>query len=261
MIKVAAIQVWHDDKDSNEDRIARAEQLIDSASDCNLIVLPELWYVGVWSYDVYQQSSEKIPGPVVNRIAEKARKLNAYILAGSVIERDGDKLHNTAVMLDPRGKVIATYRKMHLVGSMGAREPEMFQPGTELVAVKTELGILGLSVCYDLRFPEFFRKLVFQHNIEVILHPTAWPLSRLDDLRNFCSVRACENQCFLISSGVAGHNQGNPFAGHSAIIDPWGKRYASAGLYERVVKAEIDLAEVHQARRMLPLLKDRKLPV
>ncbi len=261
MIKVAAIQIWHDDKDTNEDRVARAEKLVDSAADCNLIVLPELWYVGVWSYDVYHQSSEQIPGPVVSRIAEKARKLNAYILAGSIIERDGDNLHNTAVMLDPRGKVMATYRKMHLIGAMGAKEPEMFKPGDKLVAVKTELGVLGLSVCYDLRFPEFFRKLVIQHGVEIFLHPTAWPLARLDDLRAYCHVRASENQCFLISADVGGNNRDNPFAGHSAIVDPWGKRLASAGLYERVVKAEIDLSEVHQARQMLPLLKDRRLPV
>jgi len=261
MIKVAALQLYHDDKETIEQRISRGERLIDAASDCNLILLPELWYAGVWSYDLYRKSSERIPGTVVERIAAKARQYNTYICAGSVIEREGDDLHNTAVMLDPRGKVIATYRKMHLIGAMGSREPEMFKPGTELVAVRTELGVLGLTICYDLRFPEFFRKLVVVHGVEIYLHPTAWPLARLDDLRNFCSVRACENQCFLISADVCGHNRGNPFAGHSAIVDAWGKRLASAGIYERVLKAEIDLKEIYEARQLLPLLKDRKLPV
>jgi predicted amidohydrolase len=135
------------------------------------------------------------------------------------------------------------------------------KPGDKLISVKTDLGILGLSICYDLRFPEFFRKLAVNEGVEIFLHATAWPVARLDDYRATCHVRANENQCFMISSDMCGFNRGNPFAGHSAIIDPWGKRVASAGMYEKVVKTEIDLSEVYQARKLLPLLKDRKLPV
>lgn len=261
MIKVGCVQLCHDDKESNQDRIARAEQLVDSASDCDLLVLPELWYVGVWSYDVYWESSESIKGEIIARFAEKAKKLNAYILVGSIIEKDGNSIYNTAVLLDPGGKIMGTYRKMHLVGAFGSREPEFMKSGEELVAVKTDLGVLGLSICYDLRFPEFFRQLAVNHGVEIFLHPTAWPLARLDDYRATCHVRANENQCFMVSSDMCGYNRGNPFAGHSAIVDPWGKRLASAGLYERVINAEIDLREIYQARQMLPLLKDRKLSI
>jgi predicted amidohydrolase len=261
VIKAASIQLYHDDKDTDQDRVNRADQLVESASDYDLIVLPELWYAGVWSYDSYWQSSQTVDGEIISRFAEKAKKLNAYILAGSIIEREGDSLYNTAILLDPRGKTLASYRKMHLVGAFGSREPEYMKPGDKLIVVKTDLGILGLSICYDLRFPEFFRKLAVNHGVEIFLHATAWPLARLDDYRATCHVRANENQCFMISSDMSGFNRGNPFAGHSAIIDPWGKRVASAGIYEKVVKAEIDLDEVYQARKMLPLLKDRKLPV
>jgi len=121
MIKVASIQLWHNDDESKQDRIAHAEQLIDSAADCDLILLPELWDIGWWSFDIYHQVSGPLPGETVSRIAEKARRVNAYILAGSIVERDGDSLYNTAVMLDPKGQIIATYRKIHLVGFMGAR--------------------------------------------------------------------------------------------------------------------------------------------
>jgi len=261
VIKAASIQLYHDDKDKDQDRVYRAEQLVDSAADCDLIVLPELWYAGVWSYDSYRQSSQPVDGEIIAKFAEKARRLNAYILTGSIIERDGDSLYNTAVLLDPRGKTLAAYRKMHLVGAFGSREPEYMKPGEKLIAVKTELGILGLSICYDLRFPEFFRKLAVDHGVEIFLHATAWPVDRLDDYRATCHVRANENQCFMITADMSGINRGNTFAGHSAIIDPWGKRVASAGMYEKVVKAEIDMNEVNQARKMLPLLKDRKLPV
>ena len=215
----------------------------------------------MWSYDSYWQSSQTVDGEIISRFAEKAKKLNTYILAGSIIERDGDSLYNTAILLDPMGKTIASYRKMHLVGAFGSREPEYMKPGDKLISVKTDLGILGLSICYDLRFPEFFRKLAVNEGVEIFLHATAWPVARLDDYRATCHVRANENQCFMISSDMCGFNRGNPFAGHSAIIDPWGKRVASAGMYEKVVKTEIDLSEVYQAKKLLPLLKDRKLPV
>jgi len=261
MIKVGCVQLWHNDDETKQDRIARAVQLIASASDCDLIVLPELWNVGVWSYDMYHEASEHLPGETITRIAEQAKKVSAYILAGSIVERDGDSLYNTAVMLDPRGQIIATYRKMHLFGAFGSREAELMRCGKELAVVKTDIGVLGLSICYDLRFPEPYRKMVVQHGVEIILHPTAWPLARLDDYRDTCHVRANENQCYLVSCDTAGFNRGNPFAGHSAIVDPWGIRLGSAGLYERVVKAEIDISEMYTIRQTLTLLKDRIFPV
>ncbi|MFC1992750.1 nitrilase-related carbon-nitrogen hydrolase [Chloroflexota bacterium] len=261
MVKVGCIQLWHNDEDTKQDRIACAERLIDSAADCDLIVLAELWNTGVWSYDIYHEFSEPIQGETVNRIAEKARKVNAYIFAGSIIERDGDKLYNTAVMLDPKGKLIATYRKIHLFGSFGSKETELMTPGKELVSIKTDVGVLGLSICYDLRFPELFRKLAAHHGVEIILHATAWPLARLDDYRDTCHVRANENQCYLVTCASAGFNMGNPFSGHSAIIDPWGIRLGSTGLYESVPKAEIEISEIYKIREMLPLHKDRVFPV
>ena len=261
MVKVSCVQLWHNDEETKEDRIARAEQLMDSAADCDLITLPELWTIGVWSYDIYYESSEPVLGETIARIAEKARKVNAYVFAGSIIERDGDNLYNTAVMLDPTGKVIATYRKIHLFGAFGSREKELMKPGKELVAVKTEVGILGLSICYDLRFPEHSRKLAVHHEVEIILHTTAWPQARLDDYRATCHVRANENQCYLVSCASAGFNRGNPLSGYSAIIDPWGIRLASAGLYESVPKADIDISEIYKIREMLTLHKDRVFEV
>jgi len=261
MIKVASIQLWHNDDESKQDRIAHAEQLIDSAADCDLILLPELWDIGWWSFDIYHQASEPLPGETVSRIAEKARRVNAYILAGSIVERDGDSLYNTAVMLDPKGQIIATYRKIHLVGFMGAREAELMKRGKEIVAVKTDVGVLGLSICYDLRFPELFRKMVAQHGVEIILHTTAWPMVRLDNYREMCHIRANENLCYLVSCDSAGFNWGKQYVGHSVIVDPWGIPLASAGIYQSVVKGEIDTSEMYKIREFMPLLKDKFFPV
>lgn len=261
ILKVACIQLWHSDDESKQDRIAHAEELIESASDCDLILLPEIWNIGWWSFDLYREASEPIEGETITRIGEKARKANAYIMAGSIVERSGDSLYNTAVLLDPGGHVITTYRKAHLVGFAGAREAELMKGGNRIVSVKTDVGILGLSICYDLRFPEPFRKMVIQHGVEIILHATAWPLVRLDDYRDTCHVRANENLCYLLSCDSAGFNRGKQYAGHSTIVDPWGSRLSSAGLYETVAKAQIDISEMYRIRESMPWLKDRVFPI
>lgn len=261
MIKVASIQLWHSDDDSKEDRITHAEQLIDSAADSDLILLPEIWNIGWQSFDIYREGSESLQGETISRIAEKAKAVNTYILAGSIVERKDDSLYNTAVLLDPRGQIVATYRKIHLFGSIGAREAELLKRGEEIVTVKTDLGVLGLSICYDLDFPEFFRKMAVNHGVEIFLLISAWPIQKLDNWRELCHARAYENQCFLVSCDSAGINRGKQYLGHSAIVNPLGTSIASAGIYESVVKTEIDTAEIYKIRESLPLLKDRFLSV
>jgi predicted amidohydrolase len=263
MIKVACIQLWHDDKDTKEDRIARAEQLIDSAAESDLILLPEVWNIGWWSFDMYNEGSETLEGETISRMAEKARAVNAYILAGSIVERQGDSLYNTAVLLDPHGRIITTFRKMHLVGSGVAREAELCQRGTEIAVAKTDIGVFGISICYDLRFPELFRKMAVEHGVEIFLHISAWPIQWLDDWRALCYARATENQCYLITCDSAGINRGREYLGHSAIINPHplGASFASAGIYETVVKGEIDISEIYRFREWFPALEDRFLSV
>lgn len=257
VVKVASIQLWHNDDDSKEDRINHAEQLIDSAADSDFILLPEIWNIGWRSFDIYRESSETLQGETISRIAAKAKAVNAYILAGSIVEREKDSLYSTAVLLGPKGQIIATYRKIHLFGYSGAREAELMKRGDKIAAIKTDLGVLGLSICYDLDFPELFRKMAVTYGVEVFLLVAAWPIQKLDIWQDLCHARAYENQCFLISCDSAGINRGEQYLGHSAIIDPWSTRIASAGIYEGIVKAEIDIDEVHRIRKGVPLLQDR----
>jgi predicted amidohydrolase len=258
LVTVASIQLWHSDDDSKEDRIARAEQLIDGVAGSDLILLPELWSIGWWSFDAYRENSEDLHGQTVSRIGEKARAINAYILAGSIVERENDSLYNTAVLLDPKGQIVARYRKIHLSSTGdGARESQLMKRGEEIVVAKTDLGVIGLSICYDLDFPELYRKMAVNHGVEIFLLPSAWRISKLDNWRELCHARACENQCFLISCDSAGINRGNQYLGHSAIVGPWGVSIASAGIYESVVKGEIDISQIYEVRESLPLFKDR----
>jgi predicted amidohydrolase len=265
MFKAAAIQLAHRDGESKEDRIKHAGEMIDRADGAQLVLLPEAWNVGWWSFDQWRDYSEPIDGETVSRIAEKAKKLNAYILAGSIIERDKDgNLYNSSVLLDPKGKIVAHYRKIHLVGfriqgGLSAEEKYIAKRGEEPVSVKTELGVLGLTTCYDLRFPELYRKLALEHGVEVFLLIAAWTMTKLDNWRALTQARANENLCWLVSCGGCGVNRGAASLGYSSIINPNGIVTAQGGSQETIVKGEIDIREVYALRKTLTALDDRVL--
>ena len=265
MFKVASIQLRHSDTETKADRIARAEQLIDQAADADLIVLPESWNVGWWSFDQWKDNAEPLNGETISRIAAKAKQVNAYIMAGSIVEKDEEgSLYNTSVFLDPKGKIIGTYRKMHLVGfrvhgGLDAEEKFIAKRGLEPVTVKTELGAFGLSICYDIRFPELYRKMAIEQGAEVFIFVAGWPMAKLDNLQALTQVRANENLCWMVSCCPTGLNRGIPYLGYSAIIDPNGLIRAQARTVETIVKGEIDINEVYQVRKALTALDDRVL--
>ena len=264
MFKVASIQTLHRDSDTKADRIAHVEQLIDKAADADVILLPETWNVGWWSFDKWREESETLDGETTSRMAEKAKQVNAYIMS-DIVERDKEgTLYNTAVFLDPKGQIIATYRKIHLVGfhiagGLNAEEKFIAKRGDKPVSVKTELGVFGLSICYDIRFPELYRKLAIEHGVEVFLFVSGWPLAKLDNWRALTQVRANENLCWLVSCDAAGVNRGAAYCGHSSIINPNGVIIAQASIQEAIVKGEIDIDEVYQTRKALTALDDRVL--
>lgn len=261
MIKVASIQYWFSDDNSKEDRIAHVEKLIDSVSEVDLILLPEVWNIGWRSFDLYRNGSEAITGKTISRIAEKAKTVNAYIMAGSIIEKAEDGLYNTAVLLNPKGKIISKYRKIHLVTRKESEEVVFLKPGQEIVSVKTELGVMGFGICYDLRFPELYRKMAINKGVEIFLQPAAWPLVRVENWVDLSHARANENLAYLVSCNCAGFNRGVQYLGHSAIVDPHGVSIASGGLFECIVKGEIDIKELHRIRKEISHLKNRVLPI
>jgi len=261
VIKVASIQYWlNDDKNKNE-RITEVEGLIEQAKEADLILLPEVWNIGWRGFEKYKSESETLEGETISRIAEKAKQVNAHIMAGTIIERDGDNLYNTAVLIGPNGNVLGKYRKIHLVTRKGSEEVKYLKPGKEVVAVETELGIMGFGICYDLRFPELYRKMVVQKGVEIILQPAAWPLARVENWMDLNHVRANENLCYLISCNCAGIDRGVQYMGHSTIVDPHGVPIASSGLFGGIIKGEIDLKELHKIRKDNPHLENIALSV
>jgi predicted amidohydrolase len=195
-------------------------------------------------------------GPTLSTFRDLARELKVHLHTGSFVEEDGGKYYNSSYLLSPEGEILANYRKVHLFG-FNSRETQILTRGGEVVVVGTELGSFGLATCYDLRFPELFRRMV-EKGAEVFLVCSAWPYPRLEHWITLNRVRALENQCFLVSSNSAGMNQGGQFVGHSMIVDPWGIILASGGDEEVIVRSEIDLKEIKSARKRFPALADRQ---
>ncbi|ADL12008.1 Nitrilase/cyanide hydratase and apolipoprotein N-acyltransferase [Acetohalobium arabaticum DSM 5501] len=258
-MKVASLQLNISDDMTKQDRIQYTLNQMEQASDADLILLPEVWNIGYFSFNQYGEQSETLNGPSISAVAEKADELNSYVFAGSIVERLEGELYNTSVMLDNDGEILDTYRKIHLFG-YGSAETEILTPGEEIVVIETEIGNLGFSTCYDLRFPELFRKMM-KKGAEIFLVTSGWPFPRLTNWTALNQARAAENICYLVSCNCAGENQGTQFLGHSMIVDPWGTPIASSDHQERIVRAEIDVSKVKEIRQEFPPLKDRVLEV
>ena len=253
-MKIASIQlaVVEDDKEA---AIQKASDAVLRCKGADLVILPEIWNVGFMSFDAYLPQAEPRDGPTLNAVRKAAAKIGAHVHAGSLVEKDGNRYFNASYLISPAGEILASYRKIHLFG-YHSRETEILTPGDAVTVCQTPLGCLGLATCFDLRFPELFRRMVEQ-GAEMFLVCSAWPQPRVDPWRLFNRVRAMENQCFLVSANSAGSNRGATFAGHSMIVGPWGEIVAEAGEEETVIREEIDIGQVRAARKAFPALASR----
>ncbi len=245
------------DDEGKAANLRRAAELIDGVNGADLILLPEIWNVGYFAFDAYGAESEGLSGPTVSMLREKAAAKGCFLFGGSIVEADGGEYYNTSVLIDRQGGIAGTYRKIHLFGYQ-SEEARLLTRGEAPMVVDTELGKFGLSTCYDLRFPELYRRMAVM-GAEVFLVASAWPYPRLEAWLLLNRVRALENQVFLVSSNCAGSNRGKGFVGHSMVADPWGTPLASGGDGECVVRAEVDVAQVPKARAVFSAFNDRVL--
>jgi predicted amidohydrolase len=249
--------------------LAEAERLVEGAAGrgARLVALPELF---VWRGPVSDElaHAEAIPGRTSEFLSAVARRLSIWLVAGSILERGdgGTKCFNTCLMFAPDGVLLARYRKIHLFdvsieGEVSACESRTRQPGSEPVCVDTELGRVGLAVCYDLRFPELFRRLA-DAGAEIVVMPSAFtaPTGRAH-WHALIRARAIENQCYFIAPNQYGPTQhGFDNFGHSLIVDPWGSILAEGGENEQAaVSAKLSAARLDEVRRSLPSLRHRRL--
>lgn len=253
-MKAASIQMAVIDGDKPR-TIERAAGLVRQCKGSDLIVLPEIWNIGFMSFDHYMSEAEGKDGPTLNTIRELAAEVKAYVHSGSFVEKDKDRYYNSSYLISPQGEILGNYRKVHLFG-YNSRETEILTPGNKVSVIDTPLGKIGMATCYDLRFPEFFRRMI-DLGAELFAVCSAWPHARLEHWLLLNRVRALENQSFLVSANLTGSNQGILLAGHSMMVDPWGIAIASAGDNEVILKSEFDMAELKSARAQFPALRDR----
>ena len=257
MTKVALVQLDVSDAESVTDRIARTAGMVESIVDADLIVLPELWHVGAFDLKNAKAHAEPFDGPLVARMREAAIKANTTLHMGSFAELVGDKRHNTAVLIDPAGDILATYRKIHLFG-WEEGEPSVMTAGESCVVLPTPLGATGLATCYDLRFPEMFRRLV-DSGAETFLLDSGWPSPRINHWTVLAQARAIENQAWMIACNSAGTHAGVEMGGSSIVVDPRGNVVAQAGVSEEILIVDIDVDVARTWRRQFPVLADRVL--
>jgi predicted amidohydrolase len=245
-----------EEKDANIDK---ATTYVEEAArkGADLVLLPEIWNVGYFAFDEYADGAEPLDGPTAAQMADLAAEHDTYLHAGSIVERDGDDLYNTSLLFGPDGTVIDTYRKMHLFG-YESEESQLLTPGERIVTADTGFGTVGMTTCYDLRFPELYRALR-DAGADLFLITSAWPQARLDHWRLLNRTRAVENQVFLAAANLVGQNGGVELGGNSTVVDPWGVPRANAGHDEGVTIADVDLGAVERVRSEFPSLADRRI--
>jgi predicted amidohydrolase len=237
-----------------------------AADGAELVVLPEKWLVLGSPYDL-RAGAQPLDGPAVTWARETARELGIDLVAGSISERveDAERLRNTSLHIGPDGEVKAVYRKIHMfdvvVDGREYRESKDEEPGDEIVTSTTAGGVgLGMSICYDLRFPELYRALA-QRGARILLVPAAFTLATTrDHWEVLVRARAIEQQAFVIAANQIGaHPAGMRSGGRSLIVDPWGIVLATAPDRVGHIVADLDLAAQDRIRRDLPSLANARL--
>ena len=271
-LALAQIDVRAADRDGNLERaLAAVADAADRGAD--LVALPELWNVGYFAFEAYERGAEPVSGPTLTRLSAAARDHDVALLAGSIVEDlaesaaagvdvpDDDGLANTAVLFDSDGNRRAVYRKHHLFGYESA-ETRLLTPGKTLPVVEL-LGVrIGVTTCYDLRFPEQFRALADagddERGVDLILVPSAWPYPRVEHWRTLSRARAIENLAYVATANGSGSFEEADLLGRSTVYDPWGTTLASAGDEPALVTAEVNAGRVASVREEFPALRDRR---
>lgn len=263
-MKVAVIQLAYDDAESLGERRERVAALVREQAGHDVVILPELWGGTGFDYQRWEGAAEPLDGPTVAALAPAAREIGALVHLGSIVERlgspgpQGRSLANTSIVLGADGEIVTSYRKIHRFG-FAAGEPSLLEAGSQTAHLDLPGGHRGaLSTCYDLRFPELYRRQL-DEGAEVFLVPAAWPMNRVEHWRLLGRARALENQCVLIACNTAGTHGGYRMGGASQVVSAKGEVLAQAGPDQEVLSVEVDLDEIAAWRRDFPVLADRRL--
>ncbi|MET3117720.1 putative amidohydrolase [Undibacterium sp. GrIS 1.8] len=268
-MKIAAIQMIS--TPVLQENLATAQRLLKQAADAGagLILMPEYWPImGLHEADKFKIAEHignpEQPGVIQQFLADSARSLGVWIIGGTLplVSTESDKVLNTTLVYNPQGELVSRYDKIHLFGftkgTESYEESRTITAGDDVVSFDAGFGKIGLSICYDLRFPELYRSM---GDCALIVVPAAFTFTTGQaHWEILLRARAIENQCYVLASAQGGqHVNGRRTWGHSMLIDPWGKIVDVLAEGEGVVGGELDWANLSAVRTSLPALKHRKL--
>ncbi len=253
-----------DDKKTN---IKTAVRMIKEASlNSDLVILPEMWNCPYQTELFPLYAEERDNSPSLNRISMAAKREATHILAGSIPEKSDEKIYNSSFLFNPEGEIIAVHRKIHMfdidVPDISFKESQTLSSGSKITVVDTELGKIGICICYDIRFPEVSRLMALEGAYLIIVpgafNMTTGPLH----WKSLMKVRAIDNQVYVAAASPARDENASYVAyGHSMVADPWGDVKCEAGSGEEILYAKIDTSIIGKVRNELPLIKNRRTDI
>ena len=267
-VALAQLRIESAEIGANLDRAVEA--VSEAAADgADLVALPELFTVGYFAFDSYARTAEPLCGPTLSRLRETAVAEDVALLAGTVVEDlaataeetdaptpAAEGLANTAVLFDADGDRRLVYRKRHLFGYDSA-ESDLLTPGERLPTATIDGVTVGVSTCYDLRFPELYRELV-DRGVELVVVPSAWPYPRVEHWKLLPRARAVENLAYVAAVNGVAEFEDDALVGRSTVYDPWGTAIAATGEEPDIVTATVDTGRVGSRREEFPALADRR---
>lgn len=252
--------------DNKEENIKNATFMINecSSQDVDFIVLPEMFNCPYSNDKFIEYAEEEKSSTTLDKISELAKKNDVYILAGSIPEKEDERLYNTSYLFDKNGNIIAKHRKMHLFdidvkGKITFKESDVLTAGDNVTIAETEFGKIGIGICYDVRFPELARLMV-ENGALILFYPGAFNMTTGPaHWELLFRSRALDNQVYCVGVAPALNKDASYHSfGHSIIANPWGEIIAEADEKENLIISEIDLDEIKRIREELPLLKNKR---
>ena len=258
MAKVRLLQVSSDENETITERVKRIlAELPKHFANADLVVLPELWTIHAFNVSGLTDFALEIDAPLIQELSAAAKAANKWLHAGTFpIKHPDGSITNTALIFDNSGKMQVIYSKIYLFG-FEEGEPKYLSAGNKIVVAKTPVGESGISICYDLRFPELYREQI-NRGAKTLLISAGWPTERVSHWKALLTSRAIENQSFVVAACGRGSSNGVELAGASMVIDPRGNILVEANKSDDFVDVEIDLAQVDKWREEFPVLGNRR---